>query len=380
MSDMIPFIDLKAQRARLKDKTDAAVMKVLDEGRYILGPEVTELEDKLASFAGTGRALACANGTDAILLPLMAWEIKAGDAVFVPAFTFASTAEVVVLAGASPVFVDIDPDTYNMDPASLKAAIADVKAKGELTPRAVIAVDLFGQPSDYPALSGIAQENGLKLISDSAQGFGCTLDGKSPLQWADALTISFYPAKPLGAYGDAGAVLVKDDETYDLIKSIRVHGEGESRYEYARIGLNSRLDTMQAAILLVKLSVFAEEIVLRNAAADRYAAGLGQAVKTPKMIEGGVSTWAQYTIEVEDRDAFRAAMQEAGVPTAIYYPIPLHHHKPYADYPVAPGGLPATDAAAQRVVSLPMHPDLTVEHTDRICAAVGAFVAKVDAA
>jgi dTDP-4-amino-4,6-dideoxygalactose transaminase len=380
MSDMIPFIDLKAQRARLKDKLDAAVMKVLDEGRYILGPEVTELEDKLAEFAGMGRALACANGTDAILLPLMAWEIKAGDAVFLPAFTFASTAEVVVLAGASPVFVDIDPDTYNMDPESLKAAIADVKATGELTPRAVIAVDLFGQPSDYPALSEIAQENGLKLIADSAQGFGCTLNGKSPLHWADALTISFYPAKPLGAYGDAGAVLVKDDETYDLIKSIRVHGEGSTRYEYARIGLNSRLDTMQAAILLVKLSVFAEEIVQRNAAADRYAAGIGQAVKTPKVIEGGVSTWAQYTVEVSDRDAFRAAMQEAGVPTAIYYPIPLHHHEPYADYPVVPGGLPVTDAAAQRVVSLPMHPDLTVEHTDRICAAIGAFVAKVDAA
>ena len=375
MADMIPFIDLRAQRERLRDRIDAAVAKVLDEGRYILGPEVTELEDKLAEFAGVGRALACANGTDAILIPLMAWGVKRGDAVFVPAFTFASTAEVVCLAGASPVFVDIDPVTYNMCPKSLAAAIADVKAKGELNPRCVIPVDLFGQPADYPAISEICREHGLKLIADSAQGYGCTLNGKSPLHWADALTISFYPAKPLGAYGDAGAVMCKDDETFDLMKSVRVHGEGKERYEYARIGLNSRLDTMQAAILLVKLSVFAEEIELRNKAAARYSARIGQALKAPAVIEGGVSTWAQYTVEVEDRDAFRAHMQEAGVPTAIYYPIPLHKHEPYASYPVAPGGLPATEAAAERVVSLPMHADLTDAQTDQVCDAIDAFLA-----
>ena len=207
MADMIPFIDLQAQRARIKDRMDAAVMKVLDEGRYILGPEVSELETRLAEFAGIGRALSCANGTDAILIPLMAWGIGPGDAVFVPSFTFAATAEVVVLAGASPVFVDIDPDTYNMSPDSLAAAIADVKAKGELTPKAVIAVDLFGQPADYPALEPIAREHGLKLVSDCAQAYGSTLGGKASLNWADALTVSFYPAKPLGAYGDAGAVL-----------------------------------------------------------------------------------------------------------------------------------------------------------------------------
>lgn len=373
MADMIPFIDLQAQRARLKNQIDTAVMKVLDEGRYILGPEVTELEEKLAEFAGLGRALSCANGTDAILIPLMAMGIGPGDAVFVPSFTFAATAEVVVLAGASPVFVDIDETTYNLDPASLAAAIEQVKADGELTPRAVIAVDLFGQPADYPALSAIVQEHGLKFIADSAQGFGCTLNGKSPLEWTDALTISFYPAKPLGAYGDAGAVLCKDDALFDVMKSVRVHGEGRERYEYARIGLNSRLDTIQAAILLAKLSVFAEEITLRQSVADRYSARMGNSVKTPAVIAGAQSTWAQYTIEVEDRDAFRAHMADRGVPTAIYYPIPLHLHAPYASYPVAPGGLPVTERVAKTVVSLPMHPDMIDAHVDQVCDAVCDF-------
>lgn len=370
MADMIPFIDLKAQRARLKDQMDAAIAKVLDEGRYILGPEVTELEEKLAAFNGMGRALSCANGTDAILIPLMSWGIGPGDAVFVPSFTFASTAEVVVLAGASPVFVDIDRDTYNLCPKSLAEAIDKVKADGELTPRAVIAVDLFGQPADYPKLAEIAHAHDLKLVSDCAQGFGCTLNGKSSLEWADVLTVSFYPAKPLGGYGDGGAVLCKDDDLFDVMKSVRVHGEGKARYEYARIGLNSRLDTLQAAILLSKLSVFAEEIRLRQKVADRYNAGLGQYVKTPLVIDGAQSTWAQYTIEVNDRDGFRAAVGEQGVPTAVYYPIPLHLHEPYAGYPVAPAGLPVTEDVAHRVVSLPMHPDLSEADSDRVVAAV----------
>jgi len=376
MTDMIPFIDLKAQRTRLNGKIEAAVMKVLDEGRYILGPEVTELEEKLAEFAGVGRALSCANGTDAILIPLMAWEIGPGDAVFVPSFTFAASAEVVVLTGASPVFVDVDPVTYNMSPESLAAAIEMVKSDGELTPRAIIAVDLFGQPVDYPTISEIAQANDLKLVSDCAQGFGNTIDGKSPLHWADALTISFYPAKPLGAYGDAGAVIVKDDDLYATMKSVRVHGEGSERYEYARIGINSRLDTIQAAILLAKLSVFADEIKMRQAVADKYAAKMGNLVKTPKVLDGYQSTWAQYTIEVSDRDEFRAAVAEQGVPTAIYYPIPLHLHEPYAGYPVAPGGLPVTEAVAHTVVSLPMHPDMPDADVERVCVAVAAYCEK----
>lgn len=375
MTDMIPFIDLKAQRARIKDRMDAAVMKVLDEGRYILGPEVTELETKLAEFAGTGRALSCANGTDAILIPLMAWGIGPGDAVFVPSFTFAASAEVVVLAGASPVFVDIDPDTYNMSPDSLSAAIEAVKAKGELTPKAVIAVDLFGQPADYPALAPIAREHGLKLVSDCAQAYGSTLNGKASLHWADALTVSFYPAKPLGAYGDGGAVLCKDEALYDTMKSVRVHGEGAARYEYARIGLNSRLDTIQAAILLAKLEVFAEEIEMRQRVADAYNSRLGNAVKTPAVIEGAQSTWAQYTVAVDNRDAFKAHLAGEGVPTAIYYPVPLHLHAPYAPYPTAPGGLPVTEAVAGRVISLPMHPDMPDADIERVVGAVTGFTA-----
>ena len=376
MSDMIPFIDLNAQRARIKDRIDTAVMKVLDEGRYILGPEVTELEARLAEFAGIGRALGCANGTDAILIPLMAMGIGRGDAVFVPSFTFAATAEVVVLAGATPVFVDIDPDTYNMSATSLSEAIEAVQKAGELTPRAVIAVDLFGQPADYPALAPIARDHGLKLISDCAQAYGSTLDGKASLHWADVLTVSFYPAKPLGAYGDGGAVLCKDDDLYATMKSVRVHGEGASRYEYARIGLNSRLDTIQAAILLAKLDVFSDEIRMRQAVADAYAAGFGNAVRTPHIITGAQSTWAQYTIEVAERDAFRAHLAEQGVPTAIYYPIPLHMHEPYAACPRAPRGLPATEAAALRVVSLPMHPDMPADDTNRVVTAVTSFATR----
>jgi len=373
MTDMIPFIDLQAQRGRIGAKIDAAVAKVLGEGRYILGPEVTQLEADLAAFNGEGRALSCANGTDAILIPLMAWGIGPGDAVFVPSFTFASTAEVVVLAGASPVYVDIDPDTYNMSPASLAAAIDAVKARGELTPRAVIAVDLFGQPADYPAISRITRAHGMKLIADGAQGFGCTLDGQSSLHWADVLTISFYPAKPLGCYGDGGAVMCKDDDLYDLMKSVRVHGEGKERYEYARIGLNSRLDTIQAAVLLEKLRVFREEIDMRQRVADRYAAGFGNQVKYPRVPDNAQSTWAQYTIEVADRDGFRAHLAAKGVPSAIYYPIPLHLHQPYASYPVAPDGLPVTEAAAKRVVSLPMHPDMPDAHIDQVIEAVLSY-------
>jgi len=370
MTDMIPFIDLAAQRARLQPRIDEAVAKVIGEGRYILGPEVAELEDGLKAFGQAPYALACANGTDAIALALMAWGVGPGDAVFVPSFTFASTAEVVAWMRATPVFVDIDPDTYNMDPAKLADAVAMAKADPALNPVAVIAVDLFGQPADYPAISEICRHEGLKLISDSAQGFGCTLNGRHPINWADHTSISFYPAKPLGCYGDGGAMLCKDAEHYALLKSVRVHGEGTERYEYARIGLNSRLDTLQAAILNVKLSVFAEEIALRNAAADRYADGFGGAVKPPKVIDGGVSVWAQYTIEVDDRDAFRKSLADQGVPTAVYYPIPLHLQPPYARYPSGPGGLPATEAAAGRVVSLPMDSDLDGDRQARVIEAV----------
>lgn len=371
---MIPFIDLAAQRARIQDRLDAAIAKVIADGKYILGPEVTELEARLKAFGETRHALTCANGTDAILLPLMAWTIGRGDAVFVPSFTFASTAEVVALAGGTAVFVDIDPDTYCMDPASLEHAIDAVKREGALTPRAVIAVDLFGQPADYPALTAITKAHGLKLIADSAQGFGCTLDGQHPAHWADVATISFYPAKPLGCYGDGGAVVTNDDELAALFASLRNHGQGAERYAYDRIGLNSRLDTIQAAILLAKLEIFADEIVQRNAAADVYAAALSDVVKTPVVIKGGVSVWAQYTIEVDDRDAFRAALADKGVPTAVYYPVPMHVQEPYQRCPLVPGGLPVTERAMARVVSLPMDAYLAGARQDQVTAAVRASV------
>jgi len=371
---MIPFIDLATQRARIRDGLQSRVNAILDGGRYILGPEVQELEAALAAFGGTRYALTCANGTDALALPLMAWALRRKDAVFVPSFTFASTAEVVLWLGATPVFVDIDPDTYCMDPKSLARAVQWVKDQPDLEPSVVIAVDLFGQPTDYPAIGAICQDEGMRLIADSAQGFGCTLNGRHPAFWADIATISFYPAKPLGCYGDGGAMVMDDETLAGLIKSLRNHGEGQDRYEYARIGMNSRLDTLQAGILLEKLSIFPDEIKSRNRAAAFYRGGFGDVVKTPQVINGGVSTWAQYTIEVEDRDRFRAGLSEAGVPTAVYYPVPIHRQSPYAACPCAPDGLPVTEAAAARVVSLPMDAYLEGGRAETVIRAVRAAV------
>jgi dTDP-4-amino-4,6-dideoxygalactose transaminase len=370
---MIPFIDLNTQRARLQPGLDDAIAKVIAEGRYIFGPEVTELETRLCEFGQANHALTCANGTDAIALPLMAWGLKPGDAVFVPSFTFASTAEVVPWLGATPVFVDIDPDTYCMDPESLEAAIKWAIAEPGLNPHSVIAVDLFGQPADYPAIAALCDTHNLKLIADSAQGFGCTLNDKHPVHWADITTISFYPAKPLGCYGDGGAVLTKSDEDQHLMKSLRNHGEGEARYSYARIGMNSRLDTIQAAILLEKLDIFADEIVARNRAAEAYADGFTDVVKTPIVIGGGISNWAQYTVEHHDRDAARAHLADRGVPTAIYYPIPLHKQSPYASYPRSPGGMNVTEAVAERVFSLPMDAYLEGERLAQVIDAVNSL-------
>jgi dTDP-4-amino-4,6-dideoxygalactose transaminase len=370
----MPFIDLKAQRARLKDRIDAAVMRVLDHAGFVMGPEVAAFEQKLGEFGAAAHVLSCANGTDALALPLMAWGIGAGDAVFCPSFTFAATAEVVPWFGATPVFVDINAHTYNLDPAHLEQAIEQVKAKGELTPRAIIAVDLFGQPADYPAIAAIARRHGLKLIADSAQGFGCTLDGLHPLHWADVATTSFFPAKPLGCYGDGGAVLTNDAELHAVLVSLRNHGAGTDKYDNVRIGRNSRLDTIQAAILIEKLAVFPEEIIARGRIAARYDEGLEGAVATPTVIEGGVSTWSQYTVETGDRDGLAAALREQGIPTAMYYPRPIHMQTAYRGYPVGGNGLPATMAAAGRVISLPMHADLDEATQDRIVEAVRAFV------
>jgi dTDP-4-amino-4,6-dideoxygalactose transaminase len=369
----IAFIDLQAQRARIADRIDAAIARVLAQGAYILGPEVRQFETELAAFCGAKHCIANANGTEAIVLPLMAWALKPGDAVFCPSFTFAATAEVVPWLGAVPVFVDVKRDTYCMDPASLEAAIEGVKREGKLNPQVVIAVDLFGQPANYPAIAAISRKHGLKLIADSAQGFGCTLNGQHPMAWADVTTTSFFPAKPLGCYGDGGATLVNDDEEAAVYRSLAVHGQGVDKYDNVRIGMNSRLDTIQAAILLEKLAIFADEIVLRNKVADRYAESLRGLVATPVVIEGGVSTWAQYTIEHEDRDGLGAFLKAKGVPTAMYYPKPTHQQKAYQRFPVGAGGIANTDAAAGRVISLPMHPYLTEQTQDVICSAIREF-------
>jgi UDP-2-acetamido-2-deoxy-ribo-hexuluronate aminotransferase len=380
------FIDLQAQRQRIAAEIDTAIQRVLSTCGFVMGPEVTGFEKALAAFAGAKHALACANGTDALQLPLMAWGVGPGDAVFVPSFTFVASAEVAPLVGASPVFIDILPDTYNMDPASLEAAIEAVKKEGKLKPKVVIAVDLFGQPADYPAISAISRKHGLKLIADQAQGFGCTLHGKQPLEWADIATASFFPAKPLGCYGDGGAVLTNDSALADLIDSIRIHGkasqadmdarsyDNDPRYLNMRVGMNSRLDAMQAAILSEKLKIYPDELEKRDAVAKRYADGLASYVRSvPKVIEGGFSNWAQYTIEHDNRDALAKHLKEQGVPTAIYYPVPIHMQDVYSVYPKAPGGLPVTEAARGRVLSLPMHPYLDTETQDRVIAAVRSF-------
>ncbi len=375
MIQPIAFIDLQAQRQRLGEPLNRAIQAAVEGGQWILGPQVTQFESEIAAWAGVKHAIACANGTDALLLVLKAWGVGPGDAVFVPAFTFAATGEVVALAGASPVFVDVLPDTFNMDPASLEAAIALVKREGKLTAKVVMPVDLFGQPADYRALEPVARREGLKLFCDTAQGFGGLLDGKRAGAIGDAAATSFFPAKPLGCYGDGGAIFTNDDELKTLLLSLRMHGQGADRYEHIHVGYNSRLDTIQAAILIEKLKIFPDEIGKRNAVAKRYddAFAASKRITAPRVIDGATSTWAQYTLQVEDRAKFQADLKAAGVPTAVYYPIPLSKQKAYAHYPSVP--TPVSEALSARVVSLPMHPYLDEATQDRVIAAVLASVA-----
>ena len=384
---MLPFIDLQAQRRRLGGAIEAAVMAAVEGGAWVMGPQVRQFEEALAAFGRAKHALGCANGTDALILPLIAWGVRTGDAVFCPSFTFTATAEIVPWLGATPVFVDVDARTYNMDPARLEAAIEAVKAEGRLTPKVVIAVDLFGQPADYPAIRAVCDRHGLKLIADSAQGFGCTLNGEHPIKWADVTTTSFFPAKPLGCYGDGGAVLTDDEDLAQEMDSLRVHGkvvpkdleEGQSfdhdpKYLAMRIGMNSRLDTIQAAVLIEKLKVFGQEIEWRNRIADRYNARLEPHVAAvPHVIEGGVSNWAQYTIEHDNRDGLAAHLRGLGVPSAVYYPVPMHMQPAYRRFPQGAGGLPVTERIRDRVISLPMHADLDEATQDRIVDAVASF-------
>jgi dTDP-4-amino-4,6-dideoxygalactose transaminase len=380
------FIDLKAQKARIADKINAAVAKVIDEGKYIMGPEVKTFENQLAAFSGAKHALGCANGTEAIVLPLMAWNIRPGDAIFCPSFTFCATAEVVPWMGATPVFVDVKPDTYNIDPDHLEHMIEHTLKEGKLRPKVIIGVCLFGQAADYPRLRQIADKYGMKLIADSAQGFGTTINGRHPSDWADLTTTSFFPAKPLGCYGDGGAVLTNDSQLNEVMDSLRVHGkataadvaaakfEHDPKYMNVRIGMNSRLDTIQAAILIEKLAIFADEIEARNRVAHRYNHLLKDHVAAvPFVAEGMVSTWAQYTLESDNRDGLLGHLKTKGIPTAVYYPVPVHMNAAYTRFSQGPGSLPVTERLAKRVLSLPMHPYLTEADQDRVVEAVRSF-------
>ena len=384
----IAFIDLQAQRKRLGGRIEAAVMAAVEGGAWIMGPEVRRFEEELAAFGQAKHALGCANGTDALILPLIAWGIRTGDAVFCPSFTFTATGEVVPWLGATPVFVDVDARTYNLDPVKLEAAIAAVKAEGRLTPKVVIAVDLFGQPADYPAIRAICDRHGLKLIADSAQGFGCTIGGEHPIKWADVTTTSFFPAKPLGCYGDGGAVLTDDADLAQEMDSLRVHGKvvakdlkagvaafaHDPKYLAMRIGMNSRLDTIQAAVLLEKLAVYPQEIDWRMRIAARYNELLAPHVTAvPHLPAGNVSNWAQYTIEHGNRDGLAAHLKAEGVPTAVYYPVPMHLQPAYARFPQGAGGLPVTERLKDVVISLPMHSDLDEATQDRVVAAVASY-------
>src|SRR6202167_228409 len=367
----VPFIDVAAQRRRLGRAIDDAVARVLSHCHFVQGPEVRAFEADLAAFCGVRHAIGCASGTDALLLVLMAWEIGPGDAVICPSFTYHATAEMVVLLGATPIIVDVDAETFNIDPGSCERAVTTAKWHG-LRPRAVIPVDLFGLPADHDALAAIAAAHGLKVLDDAAQAFGATYRRRKLGALATATATSFFPAKPLGCYGDGGAVFTDDDALAARIKSLRVHGEGADKYEAVRIGLTGRLDTIQAAVLLEKLKIFPDEIEARDRVAARYAAGLADVATVPRVGNESTSVWAQYTIRLKPgrRDGLAAALKAQGIPTAIYYTKPLHRQPAYRGFPLADGGVPVSEQLAEEVISLPMHAYLEAAVQDRIIGAV----------
>ena len=368
----VPFIDVASQRARLGKSIDEAVGRVLSHCQFINGPEVTALETALAKFSGAKHVISCASGTDALLMVLMAKNVGPGDAVLCPTFTFCATGEVVALAGATPVFVDVDEATFNIDANSLKRGIATARQRG-LKPVAVIPVDLFGQSADHDAIGAIAAQEGLFVLDDAAQSFGARYKGRRLGTYGLATATSFFPAKPLGCYGDGGAIFTDDAALAERLRSIRVHGQGADKYDNVRIGLTARLDTMQAAILIEKLKIFDDEIAARNEVAERYSRGLGNVVTVPRLAADCTSVWAQYTIRLPkgvDRDGFAAALKAKGVPTAIYYPKSMHQQAAYRDFPVAEGGLAASERLSADVISLPMHAYLDEPAQERVIAAV----------
>ncbi|WP_438274334.1 DegT/DnrJ/EryC1/StrS family aminotransferase [Nitrobacter sp.] len=372
----IPFIDIVEQRRRLGKRIDDAVARVLTHCQFINGPEVARLESDLAAFSGAQHVVACASGTDALLMVLLAKNVGPGDAVICPTFTFCATGEVVALLGATPVFVDVDEATFNIDVASLKSGIAVAKKQG-LRPKAVIPVDLFGQPADHDAVAAVAATEGMFVLDDAAQGFGATYKGKRLGTFGLATATSFFPAKPLGCYGDGGAIFTDDDELADTLRSVRVHGQGSDRYDNVRLGLTGRLDTMQAAILIEKLKVFPDEIAARDAAARRYNEALEDVAIVPRVAPDCTSVWAQYTIRLPggDREALASALKAQGIPTAIYYPKSLHQQTAYRNFPVAAAGLAVSERLSREVISLPMHAYLDELTQERIIEAVRAALA-----
>ena len=368
--DPIAFIDLRAQYRRLKADIDGAIARVLEDGRYVMGPAVAELEAALAARAGAAHAVTCASGTDALQIALMAEGVGPGDAVFIPSFTFTATAEVVALIGAAPVFVDVDEEAYMIDPAHLAAQVSRVAGEGRLVPRAVIAADLFGQAADYDALAPIAAQWEMLLIDDAAQSFGGTSGGRPVGALAPVTTTSFYPAKPLGCYGDGGALFTDDAARAARWRSIRQHGTGKGQYDVVRLGLNSRFDTLQAAILLVKLAALDAEIDARERVSGWYDSALAGAVALPGRLPERRSTWAQYAIRLERRDEVQAALAAQAIPTAIHYPLPMHLQPAYRPWGEGPGSLPVSERLCRRVLCLPMHPDLDEPTAMRIARAV----------
>ncbi|MBP7151933.1 MAG: DegT/DnrJ/EryC1/StrS family aminotransferase [Paludibacteraceae bacterium] len=374
------FRDLKKQYEVLKKDIDQAMLEVAASGAFIMGKQVKELEQQLAQYVGVKHCVSCANGTEALTLALKAWGIKAGDAVFVPDFTFFASAEVVSLEGATPVFVDVDVDTFNIDPAALEKAIEKTIKEGKLQPKVIITVDLFGLPANYPAIRKIADKYHLLILEDGAQGFGGEINGKKACSFGDISTTSFFPAKPLGCYGDGGAIFTDNDEWASLMDSLRVHGKGSFKYDNVRIGMNSRLDTLQAAILKVKFDAFKNyELNDVNKAANLYTEKLKNLVKTPVIPEGYLSSWAQYTIQLQDekqRDGLQAYLKEQGIPTMVYYPKPMHEQTAYLGLGYQSGDFPATESLCGKVLSLPMHPYLTEDVISQIYTAIEGFLKK----
>jgi len=370
----LDFIDLKAQQLRISASLTERLQRVLAHGQYIMGPEVKELEAQLAAYVGVKHAIACSSGTDALLMPLMAHGVGPGDAIFTTPFTFIATAEVIQLLGATPVFVDIHAQTFNLDPQALAEALAHLgrnSRTAHLKSKGIIPVDLFGQPADYERINALAREHGLFVLEDAAQSFGATYKGRRAGSLAEMAATSFFPAKPLGCYGDGGAVFTDSDELAEVLRSIRVHGQGIDKYNNIRIGINGRLDTMQAAVLLAKLEIFPEEVEARQEVARRYTKALGGLVETPYVAPECVSVWAQYSVRSDRRAALQEKLKNAGIPTAIYYPLPLHLQGAFAHLGHKPGDFPISEGIAGRIFSLPMHPYLQVAVQDHIVEVLG---------